>query len=37
VIGDASVLETYVSETITRGQRQATICSVRARYFKKPS
>ncbi len=37
VIDEASVLKTYVSETITRGQRQAKVCSVRASYFKKPS
>jgi hypothetical protein len=37
VIGEASVLKTYVSETITRGQRQAKVCSVRASYFRKPS
>ena len=37
VIGEASVLKTYVSETVTRGQRQAKVGSARAGYFKKPS
>ena len=33
--GDEAPL--YVSEAISRGQRQAKVCSARASYFKKPS